>query len=670
MNKENNKMMTAMHAVIKEEYTPDNFIDKVFEDNTNASYDETIQVMAKAIDEIKYDEDTIEDDLISEAASRIASAYGTDVVSAYDDLINAQDEKYANHSYPSVDDLEGTYGGPLDEKDDNKFNDFGKTWSVFKIHMHGSEPEQEVAKGLSSREAASKVTSLRAAEKDKDISYVSRSAEHSKFIKDHQKPITNNDIAEDEDDEDLDEDFKDRQKSIRCLKDLGKNYNFDRFSDQQLYVMCKKAQREAQQLAQEHAEMEDELENCPEAQTCPQCGGPLNDAGECPKCDLGDENESLKEEDTKKYNYKSDEVDDMLYALAARNDLYKVEVECNGNSVTLNDLYTLGKAVVAAKEEIVDEINNIGWDNIKEIRPKFKKMKIEDDLISIPVTIRAYDEDGFTYENDYENSYTINLWVESKSSEKNETDEGLKEKETSFEDINVGDGFDEISFWDENSVLGHVGDDAVMRAVLHLAKKYYIYNHDKIKGYGADDALVNAYEHIDNNGVWFDPTVEEDNQLKDALKDWIDYPETPAPDFKDEEVEFSKSLDAACKQHKLFDFISNKVDDKDIAKEICLAFLGVIDDDQHLSDTSTREHLANLMEDNMNDQGAIDACNSYTLFDYIAENYYDMSLEDLKGLAETFLDAIDDWMTLNSEYTMQTIRDEFVNRDLITESSR
>ena len=651
---------------IEEKYTPDNFIDKVFEDNTNASYDETIQAMAKAIDEIKYDEDTIEDDLISEAASRIASAYGTDVASAYDDLINAQDEKYANHSYPSADDLEGTYGGPLDEdnqksntslladleinlfdintskskdpeenysisvnegsfghsleanfleakefaseyglrvyalkdydisdedklelahviyagkaknilkylhdnfnagedvkwakenkidykpvdetleKTDNKFNDFGKTWSVFKIHMHGSEPEQEVAKGLSSREAADKVTSLRAVEKDKDISYVSHSVEHSKFIKDHQKFVNNKDSEDD-----LQEDYHDRQKSIRCLKGLGKNYNFDRFSDQQLYVMCKKAQREAQQLAQEQTEMEDELENCPEAQTCPQCGGPLNDAGECPKCDLGDEDESLKE-DERKINSQS-------------------------------------------------------------------------------------------------------------------------EKETSFEDINVGDGFDEISFWDENSVLGHVGDDAVMRAVLHLAKKYYIYNHDKIKGYGADDALVNAYEHIDNNGVWFDPTVEEDNQLKDALKDWIDYPGTPAPDFKDEEAEFSKSLDAACKQHKLFDFISNKVDDKDIAKEICLAFLGVIDDDQHLSDTSTREHLANLMEDNMNDQGAIDACNSYTLFDYIAENYYDMSLEDLKGLAETFLDAIDDWMTLNSEYTMQTIRDEFVNRDLITESSR
>lgn len=651
---------------IEEKYTPDNFIDKVFEDNTNASYDETIQAMAKAIDEIKYDEDTIEDDLISEAASRIASAYGTDVASAYDDLINAQDEKYANHSYPSADDLEGTYGGPLDEdnqksntslladleinlfdintskskdpeenysisvnegsfghsleanfleakefaseyglrvyalkdydisdedklelahviyagkaknilkylhdnfnagedvkwakenkidykpvdetleKTDNKFNDFGKTWSVFKIHMHGSEPEQEVAKGLSSREAADKVTSLRAVEKDKDISYVSHSVEHSKFIKDHQKFVNNKDSEDD-----LQEDYHDRQKSIRCLKGLGKNYNFDRFSDQQLYVMCKKAQREAQQLAQEQTEMEDELENCPEAQTCPQCGGPLNDAGECPKCDLGDEDESLKE-DERKINSQS-------------------------------------------------------------------------------------------------------------------------EKETSFEDINVGDGFDEISFWDENSVLGHVGDDAVMRAVLHLAKKYYIYNHDKIKGYGADDALVNAYEHIDNNGVWFDLTVEEDNQLKDALKDWIDYPGTPAPDFKDEEAEFSKSLDAACKQHKLFDFISNKVDDKDIAKEICLAFLGVIDDDQHLSDTSTREHLANVMEDNMNDQGAIDACNSYTLFDYIAENYYDMSLEDLKELAETFLDAIDDWMTLNSEYTMQTIRDEFVNRDLIIESSR
>lgn len=427
---------------IEEKYTADDFIDKVFEENVNSSYQEIIEAMVKAIDEVKYDEDVIEDDLISEAAVSIADAYGKDIASTYDDLIDAQEDKYANKShYPDADDLEGTYGGALDEKDDNKFNDFGKTWSVFKTHMHGSEPEQEVAKGLSSREAAGKVTSLRAAEKDKDISYISRSAENDKFIKDHQKPINNNSLKESDDDlakvrdaikglkfgeeksshigdfwiythvhnanfgshweskevstiqlnqghenialfqdaedenefetykqellDDLDsivieEDYHNRQKSIRCLKDLGKNYNFDRFSDQQLYVMCKKEQVKAKKIAQEQTEMENELENCPEAQTCPQCGGPLNDAGECPKCDLGDENESLKAEDTKKYNYKSDEVDDMLYALAARNDLYKVEVECNGNSVTLNDLYTLGKAVVAAKEEIVDEINNIG----------------------------------------------------------------------------------------------------------------------------------------------------------------------------------------------------------------------------------------------------------------------------------------------------------------------
>lgn len=82
----------------------------------------------------------------------------------------------------------------------------------------------------------------------------------------------------------------DRSNYISELRDLGCNYNFDKYSDQQLYCIWKKAK------AKKEKDFDAlEAESSEEIKTCPKCGSPLNDGGTCPKCDDGEEDESLDE---------------------------------------------------------------------------------------------------------------------------------------------------------------------------------------------------------------------------------------------------------------------------------------------------------------------------------------------------------------------------------------
>jgi hypothetical protein len=76
----------------------------------------------------------------------------------------------------------------------------------------------------------------------------------------------------------------------RYKKATGKNYNFDKFSDQQLYRMCQKA--EASKVKQDSLLSKPKVER----PTCDICGRTLADSGICPVCDDGEEDlsENLK----------------------------------------------------------------------------------------------------------------------------------------------------------------------------------------------------------------------------------------------------------------------------------------------------------------------------------------------------------------------------------------
>lgn len=83
-----------------------------------------------------------------------------------------------------------------------------------------------------------------------------------------------------------------RQEIISRLRALGKRYNFDRFPDKQLYGMLRDAE---EKKARENAakkvdhELDLDFEPAEDFTCCDFCGMRLNDSGQCPACDLGEE---------------------------------------------------------------------------------------------------------------------------------------------------------------------------------------------------------------------------------------------------------------------------------------------------------------------------------------------------------------------------------------------
>lgn len=73
-----------------------------------------------------------------------------------------------------------------------------------------------------------------------------------------------------------------RQACIDRLKVLGKNYNFEKYSDAQIYRMLEKAEKEK-------ADKEAMASTAAESHTCDECGCALTDSGLCPACDDGEE---------------------------------------------------------------------------------------------------------------------------------------------------------------------------------------------------------------------------------------------------------------------------------------------------------------------------------------------------------------------------------------------
>jgi hypothetical protein len=76
-----------------------------------------------------------------------------------------------------------------------------------------------------------------------------------------------------------------RAELISMLKDLGRQYNWDKYSDKALYTIWVKEQEKAEQAA---AELELQKISDNKKTSCDLCNEPLTDAGECPRCDLGD----------------------------------------------------------------------------------------------------------------------------------------------------------------------------------------------------------------------------------------------------------------------------------------------------------------------------------------------------------------------------------------------
>jgi hypothetical protein len=86
----------------------------------------------------------------------------------------------------------------------------------------------------------------------------------------------------------LDEAYNERQFYIDEIKKAGKNYNFDKYTDAQLYRMWQRLQKPTKVVKEPTHELDLDFEPEKEFDCC-ECGMRLTDFGECPKCDLGEE---------------------------------------------------------------------------------------------------------------------------------------------------------------------------------------------------------------------------------------------------------------------------------------------------------------------------------------------------------------------------------------------
>ena len=79
-----------------------------------------------------------------------------------------------------------------------------------------------------------------------------------------------------------------RAECIAKLKAAGKSYNFDKYTDAQLYRMAQRIAADRPKQVEPENEFDLEFENRG-YDYCDLCGYVLNELGQCPVCDLGEE---------------------------------------------------------------------------------------------------------------------------------------------------------------------------------------------------------------------------------------------------------------------------------------------------------------------------------------------------------------------------------------------
>jgi hypothetical protein len=91
----------------------------------------------------------------------------------------------------------------------------------------------------------------------------------------------------------LDETYNDRQTLIANIKKAGKNYNFNKYNTAQLFRIWQRLQAPKpvlnKSIEEPAHEFDLDFEPTPEYYYCDFCGERLTDLGQCPVCELGEE---------------------------------------------------------------------------------------------------------------------------------------------------------------------------------------------------------------------------------------------------------------------------------------------------------------------------------------------------------------------------------------------
>jgi rubrerythrin len=90
----------------------------------------------------------------------------------------------------------------------------------------------------------------------------------------------------------LAEGYSDRYTLINNIKKAGKNYNFNKYTDAQLFRIWKRIQAQEQKPVKKPAhefDLDFDIIPSPNFEYCDFCGTRLTDLNQCPICDLGEE---------------------------------------------------------------------------------------------------------------------------------------------------------------------------------------------------------------------------------------------------------------------------------------------------------------------------------------------------------------------------------------------
>jgi hypothetical protein len=86
----------------------------------------------------------------------------------------------------------------------------------------------------------------------------------------------------------LDEAYNNRQEMINDIRKAGKNYNFNKYTDTQLFRMWQRLQKPKPAIKEPEHEFDLAFDDSQYDIYC-DCGAKLSDAGFCPVCDDGEE---------------------------------------------------------------------------------------------------------------------------------------------------------------------------------------------------------------------------------------------------------------------------------------------------------------------------------------------------------------------------------------------
>ena len=87
----------------------------------------------------------------------------------------------------------------------------------------------------------------------------------------------------------LDEAYNNRQSLIDDIKKAGKNYNFDKYTNAQLYCIWQRLQKPVITSKEPKHELDLDFGLDSEFNYCDSCGERLTDFSQCPVCDFGEE---------------------------------------------------------------------------------------------------------------------------------------------------------------------------------------------------------------------------------------------------------------------------------------------------------------------------------------------------------------------------------------------